>query len=88
MTEQGERKPKISPDLTQGPFVVKLATQKVEGQPQTMGRFILGGGENAREQLIQSMREINDLPDGLSWQELRTRASGIFSTNGLIRVDF
>lgn len=75
-------------ELTQGPFVVDLRIPNNGINPEWRGRFILGGGENAREKVRQSLSEINELPDGLSPEELRKSAGKIFSSNGLARVDF
>ncbi|HYM65479.1 MAG TPA: hypothetical protein VES68_03275 [Candidatus Sulfotelmatobacter sp.] len=79
---------KIVPDLTHGPFVVNLRIPNSGTNPEWRGRFILGGGENARIQTIKSIDEINQLPDGLNPEELRKTAGEIFSANGLLRVDF
>lgn len=74
--------------LVSGPFVVDLRIPHSEGKPEWRGRFILGGDKNAKEQVQKSMTEINQLPDGLTPDELRQNAGEIFSANGLSRVDF
>lgn len=77
-----------SPDLVSGPYAVNLRIPNSGGQPEWRGRFILGGGENTKEQIKESMKEINALPDGLGPDQLRQEAGRIFSSKGLLRVDF
>lgn len=88
MNEIDPKTKQASPDLVSGPFVVDLRIPHTGSQPEWRGRFILGGSENARIQVEKSMTEINQLPDGLSPDELRKSAGEIFSANGLLRVDF
>jgi hypothetical protein len=88
MTEQNPETRQISPDLVSGPFVVNLRIPHSGSNPEWRGKFILGGDENAKEHVIKSMEEINQLPDGLTPDELRQNAGEIFTANGLLRVDF
>lgn len=88
MPERNNHPDQQSFSLIKGPFVVDLRIPHSEGIPEWRGRFILGGGKNAELQVRESLDQINQLPDGLSPDELRQSAGIIFSSNGLLRVDF
>lgn len=75
-------------EITKGPFIISLQTKKTDSEPIKLGRFILGGPDNARELLSQALRDIDDLPVGLNWHQLQKEASNIFKQKGLSRVDF
>lgn len=79
--------PTVASDLVEGPFAVRLRTGG-NGQPERIGRLIVGGPVNSREHLKTAMEQIESLPDGLSFEELQKVASGILNQNGLVRVDF
>lgn len=83
-----ETKPAVNPLELTGPFIIKLRTPAAEGRPEGRVRFILGGGRDAEQGVSASMEEIGQLPDGLSIRELGASARIIFSSHGLVRVDF
>lgn len=78
----------IFPNLSEGPFLVTLHTPHSKGKPENILRYFLGGDEKAETQIDQSIQEINDLPNGLSIDDLRKSAGKIFASHGLLRVDF
>lgn len=86
MPEKGISK---TPAFAEGPFVVKLRTPGThEGAVETSGKWVLGGSAGAKERLSKALMDVNELPDGLGWDDLREKANEIFASHDLLRVDF
>lgn len=73
-------------DLTDGPIIINLGTTANNGI-LTYGRWILGGPQGARERLAEAMKDINKLPEGLRFPELKNKADEIFTSHQLYRID-
>jgi hypothetical protein len=56
------------------------------GEPRTSRRYALAG-DNIDQKLADAIRQINDLPSGLSFQQLQDEALKIFKSLGLQRVE-
>lgn len=83
-----DEKREIIPEITKGPFIISLQTKETALESGKSGRFILGGPDNAEDLLYQALKDIDNLPIGLNWNQLRKEASNIFKQRGLSRVDF
>lgn len=84
-----EHRSEIAPnELTQGPFIIRLGVRGADNGPHISGKWILGGMDDAEKMLAQALDDISNLPDGLSWDQLRQEANGIFRSKGLLRIDF
>lgn len=73
-------------DLTDGPFIINLGTTVNKGI-LTYGRWMLGGPQGAKERLVEAMKDINQLPEGLHFLELKAKADEIFNSHQLFRID-
>lgn len=75
-------------DLKEGPFIIDLKTNKGTDGIEPVGRLILGGPEGSREKMKEALKEIGSLPDGMDFDQLRSKAIDIFRSHDIVRVDF
>lgn len=72
----------------EGPFFLSLKSGGKSGGVERQGRLVVGGPAGVSSQINDVRAEINQLPDGLGYEELRERTSAILDAHNLHRVDF